>query len=189
MPVIGTMTTKSVMADERSNAQTIVISPSKTTDDSVRLSNTSEQLIDLIRAHSKITKSGGVTTLSISDEDLELAINKSYGPLFASSFAKRKKVAGVTRVKNYKHGNIDIYLSKNTLNSIRRSSLSAVVNLFFGLIGAATGAETGGASIAVIRSLASKLAGAMLSQVGEYKVGRVYKIRKWKYAGWRYQYK
>lgn len=34
---------------------------------------------------------------------------------------------------------------------------------------------------------AKKLVGAMLGQVSPYKVGRVYKIRGWRYAGWRYQ--
>lgn len=37
-----------------------------------------------------------------------------------------------------------------------------------------------------IANVSKKLVGAMLGQVSPYKVGRVYKIRGWRYAGWRY---
>lgn len=191
VPVVGTVTTRVALADADSSSatQTMVVNQGKVGSSSNVSSQTSKQVLDSIKSHAKITRKNGVTTLTISDSDLELAINESYGTLFASSAAKRRKVAGVTKVKNYGHGNINIYLSKNTLNTIRRSSMSAAINLLFGLIGAAASVDTAGTGVVVARSLASKLAGAMLSQVGAYKVGRVYKIRNWKYAGWRYQYK
>lgn len=44
-----------------------------------------------------------------------------------------------------------------------------------------------GLASGVIAFIAKKLVGAMLGQVNPYKVGRVYKIRNWKYAGSRYQ--
>ena len=49
------------------------------------------------------------------------------------------------------------------------------------------GVPTMGLASGVIAFIAKKLVGAMLGQVNPYKVGRVYKIRNWKYAGWRYQ--
>lgn len=44
-----------------------------------------------------------------------------------------------------------------------------------------------GVATTAITYSAKKLVGAMLGQVNPYKVGRIYKIRHWRYAGWRYQ--
>ena len=49
------------------------------------------------------------------------------------------------------------------------------------------GVPSMGIATTSIYAVAAELVSRMLSQVGSYKYGRVYKVRNWKYAGWRYQ--
>lgn len=128
----------------------------------------------------------GVKTFEISDDALERAINEAYGTSFSGELVKKHQ-AGVTRVRYYGNGNFNLYLSKLMLNKIRSASYGAAFGIISGLIGSAAGVPTMGLASGVIAFIAKKLVGAMLRQVNPYKVGRVYKIRNWKYAGWRYQ--
>lgn len=73
------------------------------------------------------------------------------------------------------------------LNKIRTAGYSAAFGIIVGLIGAAAGVPLMGVATTAITYSAKKLVGAMLGQVNPYKVGRIYKIRHWRYAGWRYQ--
>lgn len=119
--------------------------------------------------------------LAVSAKDTE-----AYGTSFSGELVKKHQ-AGVTRVRYYGNGNFNLYLSKSMLNKIRSASYGVAFGIISGLIGSAAGVHTMGLASGVIAFIAKKLVGAMLGQVNPYKVGRVYKIRNWKYAGWRYQ--
>lgn len=132
------------------------------------------------------TNENGVKTFEISNDALLRAINKAYGNEFSAELSKRHH-AGVTKVRNYGHGNINVYLSKSMLNKIRTEGYSVAFGAVLSLISAALDVPSMGVASWAIATVSKKLVGAMLEQVSPYKVGRVYKIRGWRYAGWRYQ--
>lgn len=132
------------------------------------------------------TNENGVKTFEISNDALLRAINKAYGNEFSAELSKRHH-AGVTKVRNYGHGNINVYLSKSMLNKIRTEGYSVAFGAVLSLISAALDVPSMGVASWAIATVSKKLVGTMLEQVSPYKVGRVYKIRGWRYAGWRYQ--
>ncbi len=68
------------------------------------------------------------------------------------------------------------------LNKIRTEGYSVAFGAVLSLISAALDVPSMGVASWAIATVSKKLVGAMLGQVSPYKVGRVYKIR-----GWRYQ--
>lgn len=74
----------------------------------------------------------------------------------------KRKVSGVTRVKNYGNGNFDIYLSKNTLNFIRGKGFKYGFTIVVNLIATAAGIPSMGVATAVITSAASTLVSLMI---------------------------
>lgn len=73
------------------------------------------------------------------------------------------------------------------LNKIRIEGYSVAFGAVLSLISAALGVPSMGVASWAITTVSQKLVGAMLGQVSPYKACRVYKIRGWRYAGWRYQ--
>lgn len=148
---------------------------------------TTAELSKEIAKAGSVTYENGVKTFEISDDRLELAIAKAYGNKFSAELAKKKHHAGVTKVKYYGHGNINFYASKALLNKLRGKGFKYGFSIVMGIIAGVTSVPSMGVATSVITSIASTLVGAMMKQVKPYKAGRVYKIRNWKYAGWRYQ--
>lgn len=165
------------------NTQTFVIPKRSVVPENTKIQQT---LSEDIAQSGTLTNENGVKTFEISNDALLRAINKAYGNEFSAELAKRHH-AGVTKVKNYGNGNINVYLSKSMLNKIRIEGYSVAFGAVLSLISAALGVPSMGVASWAITTVSKKLVGAMLGQVSPYKVGRVYKIRGWRYAGWRYQ--
>lgn len=174
---------------DNSETQTFVVPQSSNSANNVvpKTTVTTSELSKEIAKAGSVTYENGVKTFEISDDRLELAIDKAYGNKFSVELAKKKHHAGVTKVKYYGHGNANIYLSKSMLNKIRSIGYGRGFKIVVSLIAVAAGVPSMGVAGGVITSVASSLVGAMLNQVKPYKVGRVFKIRGWKYVGWRYQ--
>lgn len=131
----------------------------------------------------------GVKTFTITDDALQRVIEQEYGAKFSIGLrAKKRHTSGVTKVKNYGHGNINIYLSKGALNFLRGKSFKYGFGIVTKLIGAVAHVPSIGLAGTLITGAIGTIVSKMLNQVKPFKVGRVFKIRHWKYAGWRYQY-
>ncbi|MEN2379862.1 hypothetical protein ABC642_03760 [Lactobacillus helveticus] len=165
------------------NTQTFVIPKRSIVPENTEVQQT---LSENIAQSGTLTNENRVKTFEISNDALLRAINKAYGNEFSAELAKRHH-AGVTKVKNYGNGNINVYLSKSMLNKIRTEGYSVAFGAVLSLISAALSVPSMGVASWAIAAVSKKLVGAMLGQVSPYKVGRVYKIRGWRYAGWRYQ--
>lgn len=165
------------------NTQTFVIPKRSVVPENTKIQQT---LSEDIAQSGTLTNENGVKTFEISNDALLRAINKAYGNEFSAELAKRHH-AGVTKVKNYGNGNINVYLSKSMLNKIRIEGYSVAFGAVLSLISAALGVPSMGVASWAITAVSKKLVGAMLGQVSPYKVCRVYKVRGWRYAGWRYQ--
>lgn len=146
-----------------------------------------QELSKDIAQSSTITDKNGVRTLEISDAGLLSIINKAYGTEFSTELVRRRHHSGITRVRYYGHGNVNIYLSKSMMNKLRADGYSAAFGIVMALISAAAGVPSMGVASMAISYVTKKLVGKMLAEVRPYKAGRVYKIRSWRYAGWRYQ--
>nr|WP_253268326.1 hypothetical protein [Lactobacillus helveticus] len=160
------------------NTQTFVIPKRSIVPENTEVQQT---LSENIAQSGTLTNENRVKTFEISNDALLRAINKAYGNEFSAELAKRHH-AGVTKVKNYGNGNINVYLSKSMLNKIRTEGYSVAFGAVLSLISAALSVPSMGVASWAIAAVSKKLVGAMLGQVSPYKVGRVYKIR-----GWRYQ--
>ena len=160
------------------NTQTFVIPKRSIVPENTEVQQT---LSENIAQSGTLTNENRVKTFEISNDALLRAINKAYGNEFSAELAKRHH-AGVTKVKNYGNGNINVYLSKSMLNKIRTEGYSVAFCAVLSLISAALSVPSMGVASWAIAAVSKKLVGAMLGQVSPYKVGRVYKIR-----GWRYQ--
>ena len=165
------------------NTQTFVIPKRSIVPENTEVQQT---LSENIAQSGTLTNENRVKTFEISNDALLRAINKAYGNEFSAELAKRHH-AGVTKVKNYGNGNINVYLSKSMLNKIRTEGYSVAFGAVLSLISAALSVPSMGVASWAIAAVSKKLVGAMLGQVSPYKVGRVYKICGWRYAGWRYQ--
>lgn len=165
------------------NTQTFVIPKRSIVPENTEVQQT---LSENIAQSGTLTNENRVKTFEISNDALLRAINKAYGNEFSAELAKRHH-AGVTKVKNYGNGNINVYLSKSMLNKIRTEGYSVAFCAVLSLISAALSVPSMGVASWAIAAVSKKLVGAMLGQVSPYKVGRVYKICGWRYAGWRYQ--
>lgn len=173
---------------DNTETQTFVIPKSNNSASSLvpKSTVTTSELSKEIAKAGSVTYKNGVKTFEISDDALERTINKVYGDQFSAELVK-KHHAGVTKVKYYGHGNINFYASKALLNKLRGKGFKYGFSIVMGIIAGVTSVPSMGIATSVITSIASTLVGAMMKQVKPYKVGRVYKIRNWKYAGWRYQ--
>ncbi|WP_317638005.1 hypothetical protein [Lactobacillus xylocopicola] len=133
------------------------------------------------------TSGNGITTFEISDAALEKVINKTFGNKVSNTELARKHSAGVTKIKYYGNGNMNVYLSKDMLNRIRGMGYSSGYKIVVGLISAVAGIPTMGVASVLIMAASGSLVSAMLNQVNPFKAGRIYKIRNWSYTGWSYQ--
>ena len=185
--VILAVNVNSTKADSVNGNEEKVVTQNSTSGNRAKVQNTTDLKQQLLDNGALETKNG-VTTFTISDDALQRILVKESGTKGLVQFRAKRKVSGVTRVKNYGNGNFDIYLSKNMLNFIRGKGFKYGFTIVVNLIATAAGIPSMGVATAVITSAASTLVSLMINQVNPFKVGRVFKIRKWKYAGWRYQY-
>lgn len=84
---------------------------------------------------------------------------------------------------------MDIYLSARALNKVREAGIGAGIKIVYALLASVAGISSMGIAWGVLMILLRKITTLVVDQTFRaYKAGRVYKIRHWKYAGWRYQH-
>lgn len=152
-----------------------------------------KQVIKAVQKNATVTHKNGVTTVAISDKKLIPILNKAYSLKYDpyDQILARRYSRGKTYVKFYgrkRSGNVDIYLSARMLNKIRQSTINAGISVIYGLFAIPAGVSSMGVAWLVFMKLVKKIATLVVDQTfNSYKAGRVYKLRHWKYAGWRYQ--
>lgn len=182
-----------------------------TTDTQIPLNETEIRIFNNIIDSVTLNKSADGVSVTITDEALDQALSLDNNNEVL--VARRKHKSGKTTLKflgKKRNGNIDIYLSKNALNRIKKGGIGLGVSLVLALIaapllipvaggsitgvsGSALGALMGkvgtlGVSWVVFMQGVRKLVTAVVSQTfSKFKAGRIYKIRHWHYSGWSYQ--
>lgn len=160
----------------------------------LKLTKKQKQISKEIKANGTIAKKGKTTTFTISDDALEEVFVKNRlikrSEQNNSDMLFRISHAGKTTVKWYGNawkGNFNVYLSKKTLNLIRKKSITGAFNIIISLLGVM--AHVPGRLITfVAHRLASLVLGEVVDETnGHFKAGRKFKIRHWKYKGWSYQ--
>lgn len=191
----ATISPLSIAAQASTNSTERTLSDREINDNLSSLANyqdtTQQQISKEVAEKATVTSEGNNTVVSISDYELNEILNKIYGEPDGSDNEIQYVKAGTSKLVFHgkkKSGNVDVYLSKDMLNRIKKAGINAGVSIVAGLFAVVGGVTGLGIAWGVFTYALKKLVTAMIyDNAKNFKAGRIYRLRSWKYAGWRYQ--